>query len=90
MPEVFVDQIDLLSATARARLGDAAWARERFKKLADKANRLGVRLLLRDRSERAARIEKAAPRTGPATSTSDPVQGDLDLLGLQQSAAAHP
>jgi hypothetical protein len=89
LPEVFVDQIDLLAATARARLGDAAWARERFLKLAEKATRPGVRVLLRDRSERAARIEKAAPRNGPATSTSDPVHGDLDLLGLQ-SAPAHP
>ncbi len=81
LPEPFVQQAQLTLGTALLRKGDAQQAATLLFDAADRAKRPAMRLVLKDRAERAQRAVNAPPAPELATATSDTRWADRLLLG---------
>lgn len=82
LPKVFLEQSALALATALAKLGQAQEASEILIAAADEAERPAMRLIMRDRAERASRAAAAPERPARVTADSDPAWADRLLLGI--------
>ena len=82
LPPVFLEQAILVAATALAKSGQAEVASELLSQAADHAERPALRLIMRDRYQRATRAAAAAKRPMHITGESDPAWADQLLLGI--------
>lgn len=82
LPKVFLEQSALALATALAKDGLAQEASDILIAAADEAERPAMRLIMRDRADRAARAAAAPPRPLRVTADSDPAWADRLLLGV--------
>lgn len=82
LPAVFREQCALGLANALTKMGQAQEASDILIVAADEAERPAMRLVMRDRAERAARAAAAPERPARLTADSDPAWADRLLLGV--------
>lgn len=82
VPALFREQASLGLADALTKMGQAQEASDILIAAADEAERPAMRLIMRDRAERAARAAAAPEKPARLTAESDPAWADRLLLGV--------